>query len=1068
MQETKSGLKFKTFSRFPIKTIPVSHLVQIQHASYTWFLEKGLKELLDEFSPIKDYSEKKLSLEFLSYKLEEAELTERQAIFKNSTYETPLRVNCRLTNLITKEIKEQEVYFTHLPVITNRGTFIINGIERAVVSQLIRSPGLYFSLQDRRNNFNLFNAQLIPSRGAWLEFFTENDGAITVKIDKKRKLPVTSLLRAFGIEKDEEILKRFEDIDKGAISFIEKTLKLDQAQNQIEGRVEVFKRLRPGEIASDDNANELFEKTFSIERYDLDKIGRWKFCRRLNLPVEITKISMNDRVINGEDIIFILREMIKLNNDEKAKGDDIDHLSNRRVRPVGILLQERLRAALTRMERIIKDRMSTLDITTVTPNSLIHSNPFSSAVQEFFGISRLSQFMDQINPLSELEHKRRLSAKGPGGLSQERAGFEVRDVHPSHYGRICPIQTPEGPNIGLITHLAVYARLNEFGFIETPYLKVKDGKVTDEIVYLDAQEEEQYCIAHGGEMIDKKGEFINEVVEVRYKGEPKIVPKKEVHFFDVSPQQIVSVATAMIPFLEHDDANRALMGSNMQRQAVPCILPQAPLVATGMEINAAKNSGYVTFAEGSGKVLEASGGKVTIKYDSGEKKTYEALKYVKSNQYTCINQNLKVSKGDRVKKGDIIFEGPAIKDGILSLGQNLLVAFLPWQGNNYEDAIIISERLVKEDYFTSIHIEDFICDVRDTKLGPEITTYDIPNVSESKLANLDEQGIIRVGAEVKEKDILVGKISPKGEVEMTGEERLLRAVFGEKAQEVRDTSLVLPHGKRGRVIGVKIFSRDKGDKLQPGVIKSIHVQVAVLRKIQVGDKLAGRHGNKGVISKILPVEDMPFLEDGTPVDIILNPLGVASRMNIGQILEMHLGWVAHKLNYIALAPVFAGPTEEEIRQELKKAGLPEDGKVYLRDGRTGERFAQKVAVGMIYMMKLNHLVDDKVHARSIGSYSLTTQQPLGGKAQFGGQRFGEMEVWALEGYGAAHTLQEILTIKSDDVAGRARAYEAITKGEKIKKPGIPESFNVLLAELKGLCLEPELIKDNPESKITNI
>lgn len=1053
------GIKLKTFSRYPKKIPPFSHLVQIQHVSYAWFIEKGLKELLAEFSPVKDYSEKKLSLEFVSYKLEEPEYSEREAMAKNITYEAPLRVNCRLTNLQTKEIKEQEVYFSHLPVITQRGTFIINGIERAVVSQLIRSPGLYFTLQGQKKDFNLFGAQLIPSRGAWLEFSTESDGAITVKIDKKRKLPVTSLLRAFGVEKDEEIVALFKGIDSGPVSFIEKTLAIDQAKNKIEGRIEVFKRLRPGELAAEDNSNELFEKTFSIERYDLEKVGRWKFCKRLNIPITINKISLADRVIKVQDIVLIVKEIIKLNNDPNASSDDIDHLANRRVRPVGILLQEKLRGALTRIERIIKDRMSTLDIDTITPSHLIHSNPFTTAVQEFFGISRLSQFMDQINPLSELEHKRRLSAKGPGGLSQERAGFEVRDVHTSHYGRICPIQTPEGPNIGLVTHLTSYSRLDELGFIETPYFKVKGGEVTDEVVYLNAQDEQNYNIAHGGEMIDENGRFVNEMVGVRYQGEPRVVPREEVQLFDVSPEQIVSVATAMIPFLEHDDANRALMGSNMQRQAVPCIFPEPPLVATGMEIRAAKDSGYIVFAKGAGKVVAAGGGKVTIKYDSGKKETFEAIKYTKSNQYTCINQNLRVSKGDKVKKGDILLEGPAIKDGILSLGHNLLVAFLPWQGSNYEDAIIISERLVREDYFSSVHIEDFVCDVRETKLGPEITTYDIPNVSESKLANLDEQGIIRIGAEVHERDILVGKISPKGEVELTGEERLLRAVFGEKAQEVRDTSLVLPHGKRGRVIGVKIFSRDKGDKLQPGVIKSIQVKVAVLRKIQVGDKLAGRHGNKGVIAKILPVEDMPFLEDGTPIDIILNPLGVASRMNIGQILEMHLGWAAHKLKYIAINPVFCGATEKEIKEELKKAGLPEDGKVVLRDGRTGEPFAQKVAVGMIYMMKLNHLVEDKVHARSIGSYSLTTQQPLGGKAQFGGQRFGEMEVWALEGYGAAHTLQEILTIKSDDVLGRAKAYEAITKGEKIKKPGVPESFNVLLAELKGLCLEPELITE---------
>jgi len=819
-EKISKGIKLKTFSRYPKKNIKIPHLVQIQHASYVWFIEKGLKDLLDEFSPVKDYSEKKLSLEFVSYKLEEPEYSEREAIAKNITYEAPLRVNCRLTNLITKEIKEQEVYFCHLPLITQRGTFIVNGIERAVVSQLIRSPGLYLILEGRKKDFNLFGAQLIPSRGAWLEFSTEHDGAITVKIDKKRKLAATTLLRAFGLEKTEQIIAQFKDVDKGVVSFIERTLKIDSAEDKLEAMIEIFRRLRPGELASEDNATELFKKTFSLERYDLEKVGRWKINQRLNINQE-KEITLKERVVSLEDIILIIKEIIKLNNDSNAVGDDIDHLSNRRVRPVGILLQEELRPALTRMERIIKDRMSTVDIATLTPSYLIHSNPFISTIQEFFSSSRLSQFMDQINPLSELEHKRRLSAKGPGGLSQERAGFEVRDVHPSHYGRICPIQTPEGPNIGLVTHLASYARLNEFGFIETPYFKVKNGVVTNEICYLGAQEEEKYYIAHGGELIDENGKFINEMVEARFRGEPKIVKREEIDFCDVSPQQIISVSTAMIPFLEHDDANRALMGSNMQRQAVPCILPQPPYVATGMEINAAKDSGYIVFAKEDGTVVEAGGGKVTIKYDSGKKETYEALKYSRSNQYTCINQNLRVSKGDKVKKGDILIEGPAIKDGMLSLGQNLLVAFIPWQGANYEDAIIISERLVREDYFSSVHIEYFTCDVRDTKLGPEITTYDIPNVSESKLANLDEQGIIRIGAEVKEKDILVGKISPKGEVELTGEERLLRAVFGEKAREVRDTSLVLPHGKRGRVIGIKIFSRDKGDKLQPGVISKV-------------------------------------------------------------------------------------------------------------------------------------------------------------------------------------------------------------------------------------------------------
>ena len=1053
-------MRLKHFKNFPKKTIPVPSLVRIQIDSYKWFFDKGLRELIEDFSPIFDYSGKRLKLSFLNYYLDKPEHDETYCLRNKLTYEAALRIEAQLDILETGEIKKQEVYFGNMPLVTGRGTFIINGVERAVVSQIIRSPGVYFT-SSFKGGQQSFGAEIIPSRGAWIEFISTPEGEIWVKVDKKRKMAATVLLRAFGLESSRDIKKEFSDCDKGSVSFISKTLEEDPTSNKIEAMIEVFKRLRPGELPAEDNARDLFESLFSFSRYDLEKVGRWKINQRLGIKKGSSyKISREDRIVNLRDIIAVIKEIIRLNNTPGSKPDDIDHLANRRIKPVGILLQDRLRSTFYRMERVIRDKMSTLDIATLTPGQLIYANSFTSAVQNFFGSSRLSQFMDQVNPLAELEHKRRISAKGPGGLSQERAGFEVRDVHSSHYGRICPIQTPEGSNIGLVNHIASYARINEFGFLETPYFKVRKGRVTDKIEYLDAYEEQKYVIAHGGEKLDSQGRFINKEVEVRINSEPGTISRDKVDYMDVSPQQTISVSTAMIPFLEHDDANRALMGSNMQRQALPLVQPQVPLVMTGMEKIASRDSGYTIISDVDGKVVSCDASHLVIKPKGRkEKKHYHLINFTRSNQYSCLHQKVRVHRGDIVKKGDVLVDGPATRDGFLSLGVNLLVAFMPWGGFNYEDAIVISERLKREDVLTSIHIEDFSCDVRETKLGPEVTTYDIPNVSEARLANLDSEGIIRIGAEVREGDILVGKISPKGEAELTGEERLLRAVFGEKARDVRDTSLVLPHGKRGRVIGVKIFSRDKGDKLPAGVIKTIQVEVASIKKIQVGDKLSGRHGNKGVIAKILPLEDMPYLSDGRAVDVVLNPLGVASRMNIGQIFEVHLGWAADKNRYFAVSPALAGVTEEEIRQELKKAGLPEDGKVVLYDGRTGKPFDQTVTVGFMYIMKLNHLVEDKVHARSVGPYSLTTQQPLGGKAQFGGQRFGEMEVWALEGYGSAHTLQEMLTIKSDDVAGRARAYEAITKGEKIRKPNLPASFNVLLAELKGLCLDTELLDE---------
>ncbi len=963
----------------------------------------------------------------------------------------------KLVNNKTKQEKEQEVYFGDFPLMTDRGTFIINGVERVVVSQLIRSPGVYFTANVLRGR-KFFGAKVIPNRGAWLEFETELDGTLTVKIDRRRKAPVTDLLRIFGLSEEEEMVQAFRSADTGAISFLQQTLKKDAAKNTDESYIEIYRRIRPGDLATVDNALSLIDAMFQrADRYDLSTVGRFKLNQRLGFD----SAKKDGRLLDRDDLIGIVREIIRLNNEQTAEPDDIDHLGNRRIRTAGELLQNKLRIGLARMKRIVQDRMSTFDINTLTPVQLVNARPLVSVVKDFFSSSQLSQFMDQVNPLAEVEHKRRISAMGPGGLTRERAGFEVRDVHRSHYGRLCPIQTPEGANIGLVSHLANYARLNALGFVETPYLVVKNGAVTKEVVWLDAITEEGHKIAHGGTEIDAKGVIVPEMVSARIKGEPSLCPRIEVDLMDVAPRQAISVATSLIPFLEHDDANRALMGSNMQRQAVVPIQAEAPYVGTGMEEKAAHDSGQVVLAEDDGIVMEVDARKIVVKAKDGKGKQaireYKLNKFKRSNQFTCISQRPLVEKGQEVKRGDLLADGPAIDQGVLALGKNLTVAFMGWEGANFEDAIILSERVVGADKFTSIHIDDYECDVRDTKLGPEVTTPDIPNVSEEKLKNLDEEGIVRVGAEVNPGDILVGKISPKGESELTAEERLLRAIFGEKVRDVKDTSLTMPHGKRGRIVGIKIFSRERGDKLEPGIIKKIQVEVAQLRKVRVGDKLAGRHGNKGVISQIRRVEDMPFFEDGRPVDIILNPLGVASRMNIGQILETTLGWAAKELGYRAYTPALSGATWEQIVEELKKAKLPEDGKAQLFDGRTGMPIAQRVTVGTIYMLKLHHLVEDKIHMRSTGPYSLITQQPLGGKAQSGGQRFGEMEVWALEGYGVPYILQEILTIKSDDVMGRSAAYESIIRQEKIKSPNTPAAFNVLVNELKALGLNVELL-----------
>jgi len=1043
---TKNKL-FSFQTKLPIKE---DNLISVQLDSFSWLKEKGIQELFEEFSPITDHSGKELALYLKKYYFGEPKLTIDEVRYKSLTYEVPLRVDVDLVNLKTNWSQKQEIYFGDFPMMTPQGTFIINGVERVVTSQLVRSPGVYFSSQIIRGR-RVFGAKVIPNRGAWLEFETDVNGAIEVKIDRHRKIPVTSLLRVFGVE-DKNFKIAFSE--EKEIKCIEATLKKDAASNADESYLEIYRCLRPGDLATVDTAKSLIDAMFQRQdRYDLSPVGRFKFNQRLETKTD-------NRLITADDILFIIKEIIRLNNDLRAEGDDIDHLGNRRVRAVGELLQGRLRLGLNRMRRIVQDRMSTFERESLTPVQLINAKPVIGAVRDFFLTSSLSQFMDQVNPLAELEHKRRISCLGPGGLTKERAGMEVRDVHTSYYGRLCPIESPEGQNIGLINYLTTFSRINSRGFLEAPYIKLKKGFLTEEVIWLDAIEEEKFKIVHAGEKIDFQSKrLLNKMIEARYKSRPITISREEAELIDVTPVQLLSVAASLIPFMENDDAKRALMGANMQKQAVPSVKAEVPLVGTGVESRVAYNSGHLLLSETEGVVEFVDASRVVVVDKQKKKHIYKLEKFRRTNQNIVFSHHPVVNSGDKIKPGDILAEGSAIKDGALALGQNLVVAFMSWEGANFEDAIIISERVAQEDRYTSIHIEDFSCDVRDTKLGPEMTTPDIPNVSEDKLKNLDEEGIVRIGAEVTASDILVGKISPKGESELTSEERLLQAIFGEKARDVKNTSLEVPHGKGGRVVGVKIFDRRKGDKLESGVIRRIQVQVASLRNLQAGDKMAGRHGNKGVVSQIRPKEDMPYLEDGTPVDIILNPLGVASRMNLGQILETHLGWAANKIGYSAQSPSLVGATEKDIRQELKLAGLPESGQTILYDGRSGEPFMYPVTVGIIYMMKLNHLVADKIHMRSIGPYSLITQQPLGGRAQFGGQRFGEMEVWALEGYGAAHTLQEVLTIKSDDVIGRSAAFENIVRGEKIKKPNVPATFNVMLNELRALGIDVELIKD---------
>ena len=1096
----------------------IPNLIELQLDSFAWFIDKGLRELFDEISPIKDFTGKVMELQFLDYEFGAPKYSEEECRTKDLTFSKPLYVNVELLIKETGEIQRQRVYMGDYPWMTDQGTFVINGAERVVVSQLVRSPGVYYSeVEDPASGRMLFSAKVIPNRGAWLEFETNNKDQLWVKVDRKRKIAATTLLRAVGYEQNEEIAALFTGVDVDLDhQFISGTLDKDLTRTQAEALIEVYKKLRPGDPPTGDNARQLVESLFfNFRRYDLGRVGRYKFNKKLD-PVAArlgVELPRDGRTITREDIAAIVGHLIECNRGLHPK-DDIDHLGNRRIRANGELIQNAFRIGLLRMERVVRERMTIQELDKATPNALINIRPVVAAMKEFFGGSQLSQFMDQTNPLAELTSKRRLSALGPGGLSRERAGFDVRDVHHSHYGRICPIETPEGPNIGLIGSLATYGRINSYGFIETPYRKVKrtvgwdegdllqyeagadlvaksgevvlkSGKpftaaaiaelkkqkahafpirpiVTDEIHYMPADEEEEHVVAQANAPLDDEGHFTAERIPSRYRDTFPEARAGQIEYMDVSPKQVVSVATALIPFLEHDDANRALMGSNMQRQAVPLLEPESPIVGTGMEERAARDSGQVLVARRGGLVTSVTAERIHIETDAGELDEYKLLKFVRSNQGTCINQRPIVDVGARVADGQPIADSSSTQLGELALGRNILVAFMSWEGGNYEDAIVISDRLVRDDLFTSIHIEKHEMESRDTKLGPEEITRDIPNVGEESLKDLDEEGIVYIGAEVRPGDILVGKITPKGETELTAEERLLRAIFGEKAREVKDSSLRLPHGERGKVVEVREFRRELNDDLQPGVNRLVRVSVAQKRKISVGDKMAGRHGNKGVIAKILPAEDMPFLPDGTPVDIILNPLGVPSRMNIGQILETHLGWALHAKGLKAATAVFDGATEHDIRRELTEAGLPDDGKIELRDGRTGEPFDRRITVGYIYMLKLHHLVEDKIHARSTGPYSLITQQPLGGKAQFGGQRFGEMEVWALEAYGAANILQELLTVKSDDVLGRVQTYEAIVKGEEIQPPRVPESFKVLIKELRSLGLNAEILDPNEE------
>jgi DNA-directed RNA polymerase subunit beta len=1033
------------------EVLDMPNLIEIQQNSYEWFLREGLREMFRDISPIQDFTGN-LVLEFIDYVLGEPKYEVEECKERDVTYAAPLRVKVRLINKETGEVKEQEVFMGDFPLMTEKGTFIINGAERVIVSQLVRSPGVYYHENIDPSGKKIYGATVIPNRGAWLEFETDVNDNIFVRVDRTRKLPATVLIRALGHGSNGQILELFDDDEN-----VRLTLERDNTESVEEALVEIYKRLRPGEPPTVDSARSLLETLFfDSKRYDLAKVGRYKLNKKLKLDVDL-----HIRHITREDIVAAMKRMLALMKGE-GHADDIDHLGNRRLRSVGELLQNQFRIGLSRMERVVRERMTIQDVDVITPQVLINIRPVVAAMKEFFGSSQLSQFMDQTNPLAELTHKRRLSALGPGGLSRERAGFEVRDVHHSHYGRMCPIETPEGPNIGLIGSLSTFARINEYGFIETPYRRVdkERGVVTSQIDYLTADEEDQYVTAQANAPLDAEGKFSEAKVNARHGHDILVVPAERVDYMDVSPKQVVSIATALIPFLEHDDANRALMGSNMQRQAVPLLRTDSPLVGTGMEYKAAKDSGVVIIAKRAGIADRVTADEIIIKTDEGTLDKYKMLKFTRSNQGTCINQKPIIKKGDRIEADQIIADGPSTDNGELALGRNVLIAFMTWEGYNYEDAILISEKMVKEDYFTSIHIEEYECDARDTKLGPEEITRDIPNVGEDVLKDLDERGIIRVGAEVRPGDILVGKVTPKGETELTAEERLLRAIFGEKAREVRDTSLRVPHGEAGKIVDVKVFTRENGDELAPGVNQLVRCYIAQKRKISVGDKMAGRHGNKGVISRILPQEDMPFMPDGTPIEIVLNPLGVPSRMNIGQVLETHLGLAAKSLGRKLATPVFDGATEDDVYETLRIAGLQANGKTILYDGRTGMPFDNEITVGYMYVLKLAHLVDDKIHARSTGPYSLVTQQPLGGKAQFGGQRFGEMEVWALEAYGAAYTLQEILTVKSDDVVGRVKTYEAIVKGENIPEPGVPESFKVLIKELQSLCLDVKVLSED--------
>lgn len=1064
------------------EVLEMPNLIEVQKKSYQYFLDEGIKEIFQDVSPIQDFTGN-LVLEFTDYSFGEPKYDIDECWEKDVTYAMPLKVKVRLINKDSGEVKEQEVFMGDFPKMTDKGTFIINGAKRVIVSQLVRSPGVYFHANTDANGEKLYGSTIIPNRGAWLELETDILGNVYVRVDRMRKIPATVLIRSLGYPSDEDILELFDNHPA-----IKLTLNKDTTASTEEALVEIYKRLRPGEPPTVDSARSLlYGLFFDPKKYDLANVGRYKVNKKLKHGI-LKRINEQGRVWSDEaqgyvetdnvpnyndyiryltkpDIIETVRFFLRV-VDGLEPADDIDHLGNRRLRSVGELLQNQFRIGLSRMERVVKERMTIQDVESITPQVLVNIRPVVAAIKEFFGSSQLSQFMDQTNPLAELTHKRRLSALGPGGLSRERAGFEVRDVHHSHYGRICPIETPEGPNIGLIGSLSTYARINEFGFIETPYRRVENKKVLEQIDYLSADEEDRYVVAQANEPLDENGCFIHERLNIRYGELINVRPADQAQYMDVSPKQLVSVATALIPFLEHDDANRALMGANMQRQAVPLLVTEAPYIGTGMEYKAAIDSFVGEIAEQNGTIEYVCGNEIIVKGDDKSLERHKLLKFQRSNQGTCINQKPIVQKGQKVVKGQPIADGPSTDLGELALGRNVLIAFMTWEGYNYEDAILLSEKLVKDDYFTSIHIEEYECDARDTKLGPEEITRDIPNVGDDILKDLDEDGIIRIGAEVRPGDILVGKVTPKGETELTAEERLLRAIFGEKAREVRDTSLRVPHGESGKVVDVKIFYRDRGDELSPGVNKLVRINVAQKRKISVGDKMAGRHGNKGVVSRILPQEDMPFLPDGTPIEIVLNPLGVPSRMNIGQVLECHLGWAAKTLGIHVATPVFDGAREDDITTTLREAGLPVDGKTTLYDGRTGEPFDNKITAGYVYMLKLAHLVDDKIHARSTGPYSLVTQQPLGGKAQFGGQRFGEMEVWALEAYGAAYTLQEILTVKSDDIVGRVKTYEAIVKGENIPEPGVPESFKVLIKELQSLCMDVKVLSD--ENKVIDI